>query len=78
MWNPSTVFISNRFYRTQNNFGPLNDHTFTEFTWVVTMAPADFSADILRWTVQSGGHRQDECNCGVFAIKWHKIIPRAL
>ena len=38
MWSPSSLFISNRFYRTQNNFGPSNDHMITEFSWVVTMA----------------------------------------
>ena len=40
MWNASFFFISNRFYKTQNNFGPFNDHIITEFSWVVTMAPA--------------------------------------
>ena len=39
MWSPSFLFISNRFYGTQNNFGPLNDHIITELFWVVTMAP---------------------------------------
>ena len=53
MWNPSLFFISNRFYKTQNNFGPLNDHIITEFSWVVTMAPAVPSTDILRWPVTS-------------------------
>ena len=37
MWNPSVFFISNKFYRTQNKFGPLNNHMFTEFSLVVTM-----------------------------------------
>ena len=27
-----------------------------------------FSTDILRWPVTSHWHRQDDCNCGVFAI----------
>ena len=49
MWSPSLIFISNRFYKTQNNFGPLNSHLITEFSWVVTMAPAVHSIDILRW-----------------------------
>ena len=31
MWSPSLFFISNRFYRTQNNFSPLNDHIIVEF-----------------------------------------------
>ena len=31
MWNPSLFLISNRFYKPQNNFGPLNDHIITEF-----------------------------------------------
>ena len=53
MWNPSLFFIANRFYKTQNNFGPLNDHIITEFSWVVTMAPAVPSTDILRWPVTS-------------------------
>ena len=53
MWNPSLFFISNRFYKTQNNFGPLNDHIITEFSWVVTMTPAVPSTDILRWPVTS-------------------------
>ena len=53
MWNPSLFFISNRFYKTENNFGPLNDHIITEFSWVVTMAPAVPSTDILRWSVTS-------------------------
>ena len=26
MWRPSLFFISNRFYRMQNSFGPWNDH----------------------------------------------------
>ena len=38
MWNPSLFFISNRFYKTQNNFGPWNDHIITEFSWVVTQS----------------------------------------
>ena len=50
MWNPSPFFISNRFYKTQNN-GPLNDHIITEFSWVVTMAPAVPNTDIMRWHV---------------------------
>ena len=53
MWNPSLFFISNRFYKTQNNFGPWNDHIITEFSWVVTMTPAVPSTDILRWPVTS-------------------------
>ena len=53
MWNPSPFFIFNRFYETQNNFGPLNDHVITEFSWVVTMAPAVPRTDILRWPVTS-------------------------
>ena len=40
MWRPSLFFISNRFYRTQNNFDPLNDHIIAEFSWIVTVAPA--------------------------------------
>ena len=48
-----TFFISNSFYKTQNNFGSLNDHIITEFLWVVTMAPAVPSTDILRWPVTS-------------------------
>ena len=31
MWISSSFFISNGFYETQNNFGPLNEHIFTEF-----------------------------------------------
>ena len=58
MWSPSFFFISNRFYRTLNNFVPLNGHIITEFSWVVTMAPVVLSADILRWTVTSHWHRQ--------------------
>ena len=53
MWNPSLFFISNRFYKTQNNFGPWSDHIITEFSWVVTMTPAVPSTDILRWPVTS-------------------------
>ena len=34
MGSPSLFFISNRFYRTLNNFGNLNDHIITEFSWV--------------------------------------------
>ena len=71
MWSPSLFFISNRFYRTLNNFVSLNDHIITEFSWVVTMAPAVPSADILRWLVTSHWHRQDDCNCGVFVISEH-------
>ena len=49
-----TLFIfSNRFYKTQNSFGPLNDHIIMKFSWVVTMAPAVPSTDILRWPVTS-------------------------
>ena len=36
---------------TQNNFGPLNDHIITEFSWVVTMAPAVPSTDTCNVTV---------------------------
>ena len=49
LWSPSLFFISNRFYQTRNNFGPLSDHIFTEFSWVVTLDPAVLSVDILRW-----------------------------
>ena len=55
MWNPSLFFISNRFYKTQNNFGPLSDHIITKFSLVVIMAPAVPSTDILRWPVTSQG-----------------------
>ena len=51
MWNPSVFLISNRLYKTQNNFYPLNDHTIKEFSWVVKMAPAVPSTDILWWPV---------------------------
>ena len=61
MWNPSLFFISNRFYKIQKKFGPLTDHIITEFSWVVTMAPA---CDLKHHS----GHRQDDWNCGVFAI----------
>ena len=71
MWSPSFFFISNRFYGTLNNFVPLNGHIITEFSCVVTMAPAVHNADILRWTVTPHWHRQDDCNCGVFAISEH-------
>ena len=53
MWGSPFFFISNRFYKTQNNFGPLNNHIITEFSWVVTMAPVVPSTDILRWPVTS-------------------------
>ena len=53
MWRPSLFFMSNRFYRTQNDFGPLNDHIITKFSWVVTMVPIAPSTDILRWPVTS-------------------------
>ena len=78
MWNPSFFFISNRFYKTLNNFVSLNDHIITEFSWVVTMAPVVLNADILPWTVTAHWHRQDDCNCGVFAISELKNNPRAL
>ena len=71
MWSSSFIFISNRFCRTLNNFVPLNDHIIAEFPWVVTMAPAVHSTDILWWTVTSHWHRQDDCNCGAFAISEH-------
>ena len=70
MWSPSLFFISNRFYKTQNNFGPLNEHIFTEFSWVVTMAPAVSSTDILRWPVTSQWPSSRRLKL--------KIIPRAL
>ena len=53
MWNPSLFFISIRFNKTQNNFGPLNDDIITEFSWAVTMAPVVPSTDILQWPVTS-------------------------
>ena len=53
MWNTSLFYISNRFCRTPNNFGPLNDHIITVFSWVVTIAPAVPSGDILWWPVTS-------------------------
>ena len=48
---PITFSISNRFYRTQNNVGPLNDQIITE--WVVTMVPGVPNTDILQWPVTS-------------------------
>ena len=74
MWNPSLFFISNRFYKTQNNFGPLNDHIITEFSWVVTMTPAVPSTDILRWPVTSQLPSTRRLNCGVFAISVNKKL----
>ena len=65
---PNIIFHSNRFYRTLNNFVPLNDHIITEFSWAVTMAPAVPSVDILRWPVTLHWHRQNDCNCGVFVL----------
>ena len=67
MWIPLFVFISNRFYRTQNNFGPLNCHITTELSWVVTKTPAVPSADILRWLQRHRDHRQSDCNGDIFA-----------
>ena len=40
IWGPSLFVIFNRFYKLQSIFGPSNDHIITEFSWVVTMAPA--------------------------------------
>ena len=51
MWITSHVFISNRFYKTQKSYGPLNADIITEFSWVVTMSPAVPSTDILRWPI---------------------------
>ena len=34
---PIILFHFSRLYRAQNNFGPLNNHIITEFTWVVTV-----------------------------------------
>ena len=53
MWHPLLVFILNRFYRTQNNFGSLNYHIIAEFSLVVTMAPTMPSTDFLQWPVTS-------------------------
>ena len=70
-----TFFISNMFYRMQNNFGALNDHIITDFSWVVTMEPAVLRIDILRWPVTSQWPSSRPCNCGVFAISDHtKLI----
>ena len=38
--NPSLFCISDRFYRTQNSFGPLNNHMIPELSWVVIMVTA--------------------------------------
>ena len=35
--SPSLCFISNRFYRLQNNVASLNNHIVTEFSLVITM-----------------------------------------
>ena len=50
---PITILYFQQFRRTQNNFGPLNDHIITEFSWVVTMAHVVSCADILRWPATS-------------------------
>ena len=55
MWNPSLFFISNRFYKTQNNFGPLNDHIITEYPYVSKVATALRAWNVVGWyTVQWG------------------------
>ena len=68
MWNLSLFFISNRLYKTQKKFGPLNDDSITEFPWVVTMAPAVPNTDIFRWPVTSQWPSLRRLNRGVFAI----------
>ena len=79
MWNPSLFFISNRFYKTQSNFGPTNDHIITEFSWVVTMAPAVPSSDILGWPVTSQWPSSRRLKLWrICFIRKHKINPRAL
>ena len=79
MWNPSFFFISNRLFNTQNNFGPLNDHIITEFSWVVTMGPAVPSTDILRWPVTSQWPSSWRLKLWrICYIRQHKINPRAL
>ena len=79
MRSPSLFFISIRFCRPLNNFGPLNDHIITEIWWVVTMAPAVPSADILRWPVTSQWPSSKRLLLRrIFYIRAHKIIPRAL
>ena len=73
MWNPSPLFISNRFCRTQKNVGPLNNHIITKLSWVVTMVPTALSTDILRWPVTS--QWPSSRRRGVFAIPDHtKLI----
>ena len=45
-----TLFlISIKFYRTQNNLGPLNDHIIMEFSWVITMVTSPREPHALAW-----------------------------
>ena len=46
MWSPSLFYTFNRFYRTQNSVGLLNEHIIVEFPWLVIMEPAVPSTDI--------------------------------
>ena len=79
MWSPSLFFISNRFYKTQNNLGPFHDHIITEFSWFVIMAPAVSSTDILRWPVPSQWPSSRRLKLWrICYIRQHNINPRAL
>ena len=68
MWSPSLFVTSNRFYRTENNFGPLNGQSLRNFhglsPWHQPCPVLTFCDGLWRHS----GHRQDDCNCGVFTI----------
>ena len=79
MWNPSLFFIFNRLYERKNNFGPFNDHIITEYLWVVTMAPAVPSTDILSWPVTSQWPSSRRLKLSrICYIRLHKFNPKAL
>ena len=73
---PITLFHFQYVLRNAKQFWSLKRSHHYGISWVVTMAPAVPSTDIVRWLLSYFGHRQDDCNRGVFAISDHtKLIP---
>ena len=62
LWNPHHSPSFPMFRRTQNNFCPFNYNMIKVFSWAVTMVTGH---------AQHCGHRQDDCNCRLFAKSDH-------
>ena len=69
MWNPSLLLISNRFYRTQNNFGPLTHCGLV--TSYLRQGSRSTLAQVMACCLTAPSHYLNQCWLIISKVQWH-------